>query len=96
MVLAVFHAQKIETKGLLVFGLANTQWLVGRVVRESGDISAEYTEVFVKKFANWLVNETTLDAFPPEFFHLAAGQYGDADPQQDRGCGSRPIGRARG
>jgi len=48
------------------------EWLVDRVVREDGDISAEYTEVLLKKFVNWMVNETTLDAFPPEFFHLAA------------------------
>ena len=52
------------------------EWLVDRVVREDGDISAEYTEVLLKKFANWLVNETTLDVFPSEFFHLAASAIG--------------------
>jgi hypothetical protein len=57
------------------FGAA---WLVGRVVREDGDISAECTEVLLKRFANWMVNGTTLDAFPTEFLHLAADAIGGA------------------
>jgi hypothetical protein len=52
------------------------KWLVGRVVLEDGDISAEHTEVLLKKFANWMVNETTLDAFPNEFSRLAESNTG--------------------
>lgn len=62
------------------FGAA---WLVGRVVREGGDISAECTEVYLKKFADWMVNETTLGAFPTEFFHLAASAIGGTSTTKD-------------
>jgi hypothetical protein len=47
------------------------EWLVDRVVKEDGDISAEKTEVVLKRFATWIVNETTLVAFPNEFSRLA-------------------------
>ena len=59
------------------------EWLVGRVVREDGDIRAEYTEVYLKKFADWMVNETTLDAFPNEFLHLAARTVAGASTTKD-------------
>jgi len=53
------------------------EWLVGRVERQDGDISAEQTEVLLKKFANWMVNETTLDPFPSEFSRLVASAADD-------------------
>ena len=45
-------------------------WVVGRVVREDGDISVEFTEVYLKKFAAWIINETTLRPLPDEFVSL--------------------------
>ena len=45
-------------------------WVVGRVVREDGDIHPEFTEVYLKKFADWIVNDTTLEPFPNEFRRL--------------------------
>ena len=33
-------------------------WVYGRVAREDSDISPEYTEVRLKKFAEWIVNDT--------------------------------------
>ena len=45
-------------------------WVVGRVVREDGDISVEFTDVYLKKFAAWIVNDTTLEPFPNEFHRL--------------------------
>jgi len=59
------------------------EWLVDRVVWEDGDISAEYTEVALKRFANWMVNETTLGAFPNEFFQLAARAVAGASTTKD-------------
>ena len=50
-------------------------WVVGRVVRQDGDVSPEYTEVYLKKFADWIVNETTFgDLSPDEFRNLLASQ----------------------
>jgi len=45
-------------------------WVVGRVVREDGDIHPEFTEVYLKKFADWIINETTLRPLPDEFERL--------------------------
>lgn len=45
-------------------------WVVGRVVREDGDISVEFTEVYLTKFADWIINETTLSPLPDEFERL--------------------------
>ena len=45
-------------------------WVVGKVVREDGDINPEFTEVYLKKFADWMINETTLSPFPDEFRNL--------------------------
>jgi len=42
-------------------------WLCGKIVREEGDISFEFTEVFLPQFSSWLQKHTTLGPFPPEF-----------------------------
>jgi len=34
----------------------DADWVVGKVVREDGDISPEYTNVYLKKFTEWIVN----------------------------------------
>ena len=49
-------------------------WVFGRVVREDGDISVEFTEVYLKKFASWINNETTLRPLPAEFVSLSEKQ----------------------
>jgi len=52
----------------------DADWVVGKVVREDGDISPEYTDVYLKKFAEWIVNDTTLDPFPEQFLKLIPSQ----------------------
>jgi hypothetical protein len=49
-------------------------WVFGRVVREDGDIHPEFTEVYVKKFATWVINGTTLRPLPDEFISLSEKQ----------------------
>lgn len=49
-------------------------WVAGKVIREKGDISPEYTEVYLKKFAEWIVNDTTLEPFPREFRRLTENE----------------------
>ena len=39
-------------------------WVVGRVVSEDGDVSVEFTEVYLKKFAAWIItalNDSGMD-----------------------------------
>lgn len=56
-------------------------WVFGRVAREDSDISPEYTEVRLKKFAEWIVNDTTLEPFPNEFKRLAGSEIAGASTQ---------------
>jgi hypothetical protein len=42
-------------------------WVFGRVVREEGQISPEYTDVYLQKFADWIVHDTTLEPFSEKF-----------------------------
>ena len=56
-------------------------WVIGRVAREDGDISPEYTEIHLKKFAEWIVKETTLTSFPEEFKRLAGSEIAGASTQ---------------
>lgn len=51
-------------------------WVVGRVVREDGDISLEFTEVYLKKFAAWIINETSLRPLSDEFERLGSSVVG--------------------
>lgn len=46
-------------------------WVIGRVAREDGDINPEFTEVNLKKFAEWIVKETNFTSFPDEFKRLS-------------------------
>lgn len=68
-------------------------WIVERVVREEGDISAEYTEVYLKKFVDWMVNETTLEIVSEEFKRLALTQADSrpAEPTIQSVTPTRPI-----
>lgn len=59
----------------------DADWVVGKVVREDGDISPEYTNVYLKKFAEWIVNDTTLTPFPDEFKRLARSEIAGASIQ---------------
>lgn len=58
-------------------------WVVGRVAREEGQISPEHTDVYLQKFAEWIINHTTLEPFPAEFCGLAKiGNKTDIKPIQ--------------
>ena len=56
-------------------------WIAGRVALEEGDISAEQTAVYLKKFAEWIVKETNLTSFPDEFKRLAGSEVAGASRQ---------------
>lgn len=49
----------------------SAKWIVGKAVREDGDINFELTMVDLKKFAHWVVTETTLKPIAVEFGKLA-------------------------
>ncbi len=59
-------------------------WVVGRVVRQSGDIDVENTEVHLRKFAGWMINETTLEPFQEEFSRLARSEVKGMSTQSDQ------------
>jgi len=52
----------------------DAHWIAGKLVRENGDISAEHTAVYLKKFTAWIVNDTTVTPFPDEFKRLAGSE----------------------
>ena len=70
----------------------DADWVVGRVVREEGQISPEYTEVDLKRFAQWIVNDTTLEPFSEEFRGLAktGKKVGGKQPQNPETSQTQP------
>jgi hypothetical protein len=52
----------------------DADWIAGKVALEDGDVSAEQTAVYLKNFAEWIVNDTTLTPFSDEFKRLAGSE----------------------
>ena len=63
-----------------------SDWLVGRAVKEDGDLSMERNHVDLKLFARWLLSLNGPPEVPPEFITLVAGECPqEEDEAEDEG-----------